>query len=71
MRCLRRILVNSWQDKIHKAEVLAMASRMQDGKIPMDFLYGQLAAGKRRTGHPQLRYSDTRRMQEGHEGYQH
>ena len=31
---------------------------MEDGKIPKDILYGQLASGKRRTGRPQLRYSD-------------
>ena len=78
MRCLRRILGISWQDKIPNTEVLAKAGlpsmftllrqrrlrwlghvrRMEDGRIPKDILYGQLAAGKRRTGRPQLRYSD-------------
>ena len=78
MRCLRRILGISWQDKTPNTEVLAKAGlpsmftllrqrrlrwlghvrRMEDGRIPKDILYGQLAAGKRRTGRPQLRYSD-------------
>ena len=78
MRCLRRILGISWQDKIPNTEVLDKAGlpsmftllrqrrlrwlghvrRMEDGRIPKDILYGQLAAGKRRTGRPQLRYSD-------------
>ena len=37
---------------------LGHVRRMEDGRIPKDILYGQLAAGKRRTGRPQLRYSD-------------
>ena len=32
--------------------------RMPDGRIPKDFLYGELATGGRRTGRPQLRYRD-------------
>jgi len=32
--------------------------RMEDGRIPKDILYGELAAGKRLRGHPQLRYKD-------------
>jgi len=31
---------------------------MEDGRIPKDILYGQLASGKRRTGRLQLCYSD-------------
>ena len=31
---------------------------MPDGRIPKDLLYGELAAGSRRTGRPQLRYRD-------------
>ena len=78
LRCLRRILGITWQDKITNTEVLAKAGlpsmftllrqrrlrwlghvrRMEDGRIPKDILYGQLATGKRRTGRPQLRYSD-------------
>ena len=37
---------------------LGHVRRMEDGRIPKDILYGQLATGKRRTGRPQLRYSD-------------
>ena len=78
MRCLRRILGISWEDRVPNTEVLAKASlpsmftllrqrrlrwlghvrRMEDGRIPKDILYGQLASGKRRTGRPKLRYSD-------------
>ena len=38
---------------------LGHVRRMEDGRIPKDILYGQLDACKRRTGRPQLRYSDT------------
>ena len=32
--------------------------RMEDGRIPMDILYGELASGKRTVGRPQLRFKD-------------
>ena len=31
---------------------------MEDGRIPKDILYGELALGRRTTGHPHLRYKD-------------
>ena len=37
---------------------LGHVHRMEDGRIPKDILYGQLATGKRDTGRPQLRYRD-------------
>ena len=33
-------------------------TRMKDGRIPKDLLYGKLATGKRPTGRPQLRFKD-------------
>ena len=78
LRCLRRILGISWEDKVPNTEVLSRANlptmftllrqrrlrwlghvrRMDDGRIPKDLLYGELAAGKRNTGRPQLRFRD-------------
>ena len=37
---------------------LGHVCRMEDGRIPKDFLYGELAAGQRSLGRPQLRYKD-------------
>ena len=37
---------------------LGHVRRMQDGRIPKDLLYGELAIGKRSRGRPQLRYKD-------------
>ena len=31
---------------------------MEDGRIPKDILYGELALGRRTTGRPHLRYKD-------------
>ena len=31
---------------------------MEDGRIPKDILYGELALGRRTTGRPHLRYTD-------------
>ena len=78
MRCLRRILGISWEDKVPNSSVLARANtpsmytllkqrrlrwlghvcRMEDGRIPKDLLYGELASGKRPRGRPLLRYKD-------------
>ena len=35
-----------------------ISTRMKDGCIPKDLLYGELATGKRPTGRPQLRFND-------------
>ena len=37
---------------------LGHVRRMEDGRIPKDILYGELASGKGSVGHPQLRYKD-------------
>lgn len=78
LRCLRRVLGISWQDKVTNNEVLDRAGipsmytllrqrrlrwlghvrRMEDGRIPKDLLYGELATGQRDKGRPHLRYKD-------------
>ncbi len=78
LRCLRRILGITWQDRVPNTEVLDQAKtfrlhallsqrrlrwlghvcRMQDGRIPKDIMYGELASGTRPTGRPALRYKD-------------
>ena len=35
---------------------------MSPGRIPKDLLYGELAAGKRKTGHTCLRFKDVCQM---------
>ena len=37
---------------------LGNVTRMEDGRIPKDLLYGELATGQRPTGRPQLRFKD-------------
>ena len=37
---------------------LGHVTRMEDGCIPKDLLYGKLATGKRPTGQPQLHFKD-------------
>ena len=78
MRCLRRLLGITWQDRVTNIDVLAKAgmpsmfailtqrrlrwlghvTRMVDGRIPKDMLFGELATGTRPTGRPALRYKD-------------
>ena len=78
LRCLRRLLGITWQDRVTNIDVLAKAgmpsmyamlsqrrlrwlghvSRMDDGRIPKDTLYGELATGTRPTGRPALRHKD-------------
>jgi len=78
LRCLRRILDISWQDKVSNNTVLqrtGMSSmytllkqrrlrwlghvtRMKDGRLPKDIMYGELVTGKRPQGRPQLRFKD-------------
>lgn len=78
MRCLRRILSVTWQDKVTNNEILQRSHlpsmftllrqrrlrwlghvrRMEDGRIPKDLLYGDLANGSRPRGRPKLRFRD-------------
>ncbi|XP_063585836.1 uncharacterized protein LOC134763209 [Penaeus indicus] len=78
LRCLRRLLGITWQDRVPNIDVLAKAgmpsmfailsqrrlrwlghvTRMDDGRIPKDMLFGELATGTRSTGRPALRYKD-------------
>ena len=78
LRCLRRILGITWQDKVTSAAVLKQAGslsvhlmlsqrrlrwlghvhRMEDGRIPKNVLYGELAMGRRPVSRPALRYKD-------------
>ena len=37
---------------------LGPVQRMQEGRIPKDLLYGELATDTRPTGRPKLRYKD-------------
>ena len=78
LRCLRRILGITWQDRVPNKNILAQAgipsifallsqrrlrwlghvSRMQEGRLPKDMLYGELATGTRPASRPVLRYKD-------------
>ena len=78
LRCLRRLLGITWQDRVTNIDVLARAGlpsmfsilttrrlrwlghtiRMDDGRIPKDLLFGELATGGRPIGRPTLRYKD-------------
>lgn len=78
MRCIRRIIGITWQDRVSNTDVLQRAGipsiysllrerrlrwlghvrRMDDGRIPKDLLYGELASGLRKRGRPHLRYRD-------------
>ena len=71
LRSLRRILGINWSDKVPNVlesaglptmytllRWLGHVRRMEDGRIPKDILYGELASGKRSVDRPQLRYKD-------------
>ena len=78
IRCLRRILGITWQDRVTNTAVLEKAGslsmhlmlcqrrlrwlghvhRMDDGRIPRDVMYGELASGRRPTGRPAVRFKD-------------
>ena len=78
LRCLRRILHITWQDRVPNEEVLERANtqsmfallsqrrlrwlghvhRMEEGRLPKDVLYGELAVGSRPIGRPMLRFKD-------------
>ena len=78
VRCLRRILGITWQDReVRNNDILSRAGissiftplrqrrlrrlghvhRMDDGRIPKDLLYGELATGAKREGRSQLRFT--------------
>ena len=40
---------------------LGHVTRMHDGRLPKDILYGELATGSKPTGRPTLRYKDVRK----------
>jgi len=42
----------------HGMRWISHVRRIEDGRIPKDILYGELAVGKRSHGCPQLRYKD-------------
>ena len=55
--------VSCWPShRLHLAETtpacLGHVCRMEDGRIPKDILYGELATGQRNTGRPHLRFKD-------------
>nr|XP_054767476.1 uncharacterized protein LOC129274752 [Lytechinus pictus] len=74
LRCLRRILNIKWQDHIpnkkggmttiyayltqRRLRWLGHVTRMDDGRIPKDILYGELATGTRAVGRPVLRFKE-------------
>ena len=44
--------------KQRRMQWLGHVTRMKNGRIPKDLLYGELATGKRPTGRPQLCFKD-------------
>ena len=78
LRCLRRILGITWQDRVPNKDALAQAgvpsmfallgqrrlhwldhiSRMEDGRIPKNMLYGKLSTGAGSVGRPTLLFKD-------------
>ena len=60
----RDVLVRAGVSSMHsllsqrRLRWLGHLQRMDDGRLPKDILYGQLARGKRRPGGPKLRFTD-------------
>ena len=44
--------------RLINASIIIIIIIMEDGRIPKDIIYGELALGRRTTGRPHLRYKD-------------
>ena len=52
------MLENAAIPSLYTLKAKAHVTRMKDGRILKDLLYGELVTGKRPTGQPQLRFKD-------------